>query len=59
MSTITSRDGRTRQRGSAALEALMLVVFLIIPIWMLLFNMGYAGARLTKATLWAPLTAFA
>ncbi len=46
------------ERGSAALEALMLVVFLIIPLWMLLFNMGYAGMRLTDAQTATRLAAY-
>lgn len=51
--------GYARQcRGSAALEALMLVVFLIVPMWMLLFNMGYGGARLTDAQSAARLAAY-
>lgn len=46
---LTTTSTVNSQRGSAALEALLLVVFLIVPMWMLLFNMGYAGARLTDA----------
>ena len=49
MLTITNIAIRQRQRGSAALETLMLFVFLIVPIWMLLFTMGYAGIRLQAA----------
>ncbi len=49
MLTITNIATRQRQRGSAALETLMLFVFLIVPIWMLLFTMGYAGIRLQAA----------
>lgn len=56
MLTIT-RQAPHRLRGSAALEALMLVVFLIVPIWMLLFNMGYAGVRLQQAQVSTRLAA--
>ena len=35
----------------------MLVVFLIVPIWMLLFNMGYAGVRLQQAQVSTRLAA--
>jgi hypothetical protein len=36
----------------------MLVVFLVVPIWILLFNMGYAGARLQDAQSVARLATF-
>lgn len=46
-------------KGSAALEALMLVVFLIIPTWILLFNMGYAGKRLQDSQAASSLAGYA
>lgn len=49
---------RIKESGSAALEALMLVVFLIIPLWVLLFNMGYAGMRLSDAQTATRLAAY-
>lgn len=39
---------RESQRGNAALESLMLLVFLIIPLWGLIFTMGYLGIRVQK-----------
>ena len=37
-----------KQRGNAALEALMLLIFLIIPLWGLSFTMGYFGLRVQQ-----------
>jgi hypothetical protein len=37
---------------------LFLVVILVLPIWVLLFNMGYAGARLRNAQTAARLSAY-
>lgn len=42
------KSHRQPQRGSAALESLMLLVFLIIPLWGLIFTMGYLGIRVQK-----------
>ena len=39
---------QNRQAGSAALESLMLLVFLIIPLWGLIFTMGYLGVRVQQ-----------
>jgi hypothetical protein len=36
---------RPTQRGSAALEVLLLIVILVLPLWMMLVNMGYNGVR--------------
>ncbi|MFT4520727.1 MAG: hypothetical protein ACI9JM_003132 [Halioglobus sp.] len=44
-----ARHMRKEAQGSAAIEALMLIVFLVIPTWILLFNMGYSGMRLRDA----------
>ncbi|MFK7976731.1 MAG: hypothetical protein AB8C02_11370 [Halioglobus sp.] len=47
-----------KQRGSAAIETLLLVVVLIIPMWWLLFNMGYAGIRSQKTQVSSRITAY-
>ena len=41
-------QARSGQDGSAALEVLLLIPFILL-IWMLLFNMGYNGVRHRKA----------
>jgi hypothetical protein len=47
-SALSQRIKPRAQRGNAALEALMLLVFLIIPLWGLSFTMGYLGVRAQK-----------
>lgn len=59
MQTLTGRYRRKGAQGSAALEALMLIVFLVIPTWILLFNMGYSGMRLRDAQSASSLAGYA
>jgi len=44
--------------GSAALEVLLLMVFLILPIYVLIFNMGYNGIRQRESQNALRLSAF-
>mgnify|MGYP001823794241 CR=1 FL=1 len=48
----------TFQRGSAALEALMILTFFIVPLWMLMFNAGYLGLRMQRAQMATSLAAY-
>jgi hypothetical protein len=43
------RHVEKRQSGSAALETLLITALVILPLWMLMFNMGYNGVRTRDA----------
>ena len=57
MST-TGRVSASSQRGSAALEALLILTFFIVPLWMLMFNAGYLGLKMQRAQIATSLAAY-
>ena len=46
---LITTDMKRRQEGAAGIEALLVVVFLVVPMWWLLVNMAYSGVRSAKA----------
>ena len=55
-----SSDGHLakRQRGSAAIEALLIMALFIIPLWMLLINVSYMGLQTQRAQIATSLAAY-
>jgi hypothetical protein len=46
-----------RERGSAAIEALLIMALFVIPLWMLLINVSYMGLQTQRAQIATSLAA--